>query len=56
MDNCPLAAGDGGDLAPLPEGAAPVGVVQLVVGLAAAAAQDLLRVQDSPTELEKLKV
>ena len=52
MDDRPLAAGHDGDLAPLPEGAAPVRVVQLVGGLAAAAAQDLLGVQDSAPELK----
>ena len=52
VDDRPLAAGHDGHLAPLPEGAAPVRVVQLVGGLAAAAAQDLLGVQDSAPELK----
>ena len=52
MDDRPLAAGHDGHLAPLPEGAAPVRVVQLVGGLAGAAAQDLLGVQDSAPELK----
>ena len=56
MDDGPLAAGHDGDLAPLPEGAAPVRVVQLVGGLAAPAAQDLLGVQDSAPELKELKI
>ena len=56
MDDCPLAAGHHGDLVPLPEGAAPVRVVQLVGGLAAAAAQNLLGIQDSAPELKKLNI
>ena len=53
VDDRPLAAGHDRDLAPLPEGAAPIGVVPLVGGRAAAAAQDLLWVQNSATELKK---
>ena len=55
MDDDPLAAGDHGDLGPLPEGAAPVRVVQLVGGLATPGAQDLLGIQDSASELKFLR-
>ena len=56
MDDDPLAAGDYRDLGPLPEGAAPVRVVQLVGGLAASGAQDLLGIQDSASELKFLRI
>ena len=53
MDDDPLAAGHHGHLAPLPEDAAPVRVVHLVLGLAAPTAQDLLGVEDSAPELKQ---
>ena len=53
MDDDPLAAGHHGHLAPLPEGAAPVRVVHLVLGLAAPTAQDLLGLEDSAPELKQ---
>ena len=53
MDDCPIAAGHDGHLAPVPEGAVPVRVVQLEGGLAGAAAEDLLGVQNSAPELKK---
>ena len=55
MDDDPLGAGDHGDLLPLPEGGAPVSVVQLVGRLAALIPKDLLRVEDPAPKLRKLK-
>ena len=49
VNHSPVGAGPDRDLLPRPEGAAPVGVVHLVGGLAGLAAENLLGLQNSPS-------